>query len=233
MKQPIKRGDLCSQYQSHCEEREKLVPIPLEEYHDWLPVVERKAFVAMCFRLSPASLQVPIRCCYQWRVRVTDKRQASMIGVDGRTVTGVKLWPLMVGDVKDCMVGVHPIVALPGESKDEEDAAAKEEENADAAEEDADAEEALVLTASALNTSLCEYLGWRTSYRKSQPENYNAAEPSVRRMLAKKNKIMATTRQQMQRNAARHRPVKKRDNTQRVATQKARAAALKARRIIR
>ena len=47
MKHPMKRGDLCSLYQNHWAEREKLAPIPLEEYHDWMPVVERKAFAAM------------------------------------------------------------------------------------------------------------------------------------------------------------------------------------------
>ena len=86
-------------------------------------------------------------------------------------------------------------------------------------------------TASELNTSITMHLGWRTSYRKSCPEDYNAQEERFRKVLRRKSNVLSEARMQMNRVSTRHKPVLKRNREKQQAQVKARSVALKANRL--
>ena len=171
------RGDMCELYTTNWQSRAAVTPLAIEEYHDWMPIMERSAFLMLTYKIKPISIKVPIRCCYSWRIRIGDNRHKHMVGKDGVTITGTKLWPQLVPNMrcKPERAGPHPSIQKVHEADDDD---------IDAVEAD-EADEEVIQTASELNTSITMHLGWRTSYRKSCPEDYNAQEERVRKVLRK------------------------------------------------
>ena len=72
----------------------------IEEYHQWLPDVKRDEFAPKLIRLTAASLQVPVRCCYAWRIRMLDAQRSNVFSIDKSKIAGVTLYPLLVPGLK-------------------------------------------------------------------------------------------------------------------------------------
>ena len=160
------------------QQRAALTPISVETFLDWMPAVS-KAMFQTC-RIVPASLKVPIKCCYAWRMRVRDKRQRHMVG-DDDVVTGVRVWPLLVPGIKCDPTIAGLLVKVNTKEQDEGEEDMDEE----------DAEEVAVACASDLGMLVDQYMGWRTSYRRGRPEDYHQGEARVRRVLKSKAKQLA------------------------------------------
>ena len=108
---------------------------------------------------------------------------------------------------------------------------ARELATEDADSDDEEADEAEVLESAkdlAILTEMC--LGWRTSYRRSTPEDFNGQEASVRNSLRTKLKHLKTARQFINHSRTRRRTIQKPDTTVKRRREQQRRSALKLRR---
>ena len=94
----------------HYAQRAALAPCAVEEYHDLMPLVDRRLVSSALGRATPKTRQAPMCCCYQWRVRVLGRRRTGMLDEDGLTLSAVKLWPVRVPGLKSQTVGVQPVL---------------------------------------------------------------------------------------------------------------------------
>ena len=80
----------------------------LEEYHVWQHPCHRDEVIKKLCKCTKASMQVPVRCCYSWRLQMQDIRRVGGVGHDGCTCTSVKLYPIMVPGLARELPGVSP-----------------------------------------------------------------------------------------------------------------------------
>lgn len=165
-----------------------------------------------------------------------------MVGSDGKTLTAVSLAPLMVPGLKRELQARHPKLSLTKVKAAVVEAKVDEPQPA-AAEVHAEPCSASDVDSSSSSESgsgdecelvpgdVTQWRGWRTSYRKSCPEDYNKQEPKVRRVLSYKLKHLGNIRARLDAGASRrHRVVRPRDMAKKRQRQKAVKAALAARR---
>ena len=76
-----------------------------------MPDVKRDEFAPKLIRLTAASLQVPVRCCYSWRIQMMDARRSNVFSMDKSKITGVTLYPLIVPGLTKDLYGIRPTVS--------------------------------------------------------------------------------------------------------------------------
>ena len=106
------------------------------------------------------SLPSPIRSSHHWTFRITDRRRANLKGRDGVTISGVEVrshgLPHMTSD--PFRTGFCRLLDASEEDEDADDAEDDDEGSGEKAE-------------FVLDEGMSEHLGWKTSYRKSDPDD--------------------------------------------------------------
>ena len=142
-----------------------------EEYIEYTPTVLRHQTQTVL--IARKSLLAPLKGCHAWTCTIADKRRKSFIGKD-RWVTGVEVRAVLLPGMRSSADRTGFLQIAPDEDEEKEK------------EEPADEDEAL----EAMHGDTCEYMGWRCSYRKSEPENLILAEAGVRHRLRVKAAAM-------------------------------------------
>lgn len=151
-----------------------------------MPEFERAEFEKFCCFLKPSSLPGTIRgnhywwfCFNDWKRRGLGLR-GSMVGVDGETITAIKTYcaplpnkPFLNPEGTCCKVAPEVVY--------------ESDEEAEAPAEVAAVPHPVVATSTAISQQATSYLGWRTSYRTSEPEKPNMVKCCAK--LARKNKF--------------------------------------------
>jgi hypothetical protein len=197
-------GDLIKCFEAGAAVREQ--PKPREIFIDFVPTVHRDDWNAKIPFLKAASLPKALKACHSWTFTLVDQRRKCYLGVDGVTITSVRVR----GN------GLPGFVAKDGgvfcKIAKEVEADADEPPDADDAEPDA-----LVDTSAEMGGLVTAYLGWRTSYRKNEPEISNL-EHTLRRLTKKNSHFKSYA---LERSTRGHRP---RTNESRIKVQEAAAA---------
>ena len=136
-----------------------------EHVFELLPDIPRKQWVQDHPLIDPGSLPLPIRSSHAFYFRRRDARQQSLLGHDGISITGIRaMTSVLPGLPSDASFTVQlrkSVDPLP-EPADEEEA------HADVPDDD-EAHAAVP----ALSYSSTDHLGWRTTYRKVEPDKPN------------------------------------------------------------
>jgi hypothetical protein len=165
-------GDLIKCWVAGAAVREE--PKPREIFIDFVPTVQRDDWNAKIPFLKAASLPKALKACHSWTFTMVDVRRKGYLGIDGETITSTRVRANGLPGFVAADGGVFCKIAK------EHEVDADEPPDAEEAEPDA-----IVDTSAEMGGLVTAYLGWRTSYRKNEPEISNL-ENTLRR-LAKKN----------------------------------------------
>ncbi len=138
-----------------------------EVFIHYLPKMQRAKAESDSVLLTPSSLPVGVKASHCWRFVVNDRRRLrgshSLIGKNNY-VTGVDTTALLLPSLRGAAERTCFLqVATTAEQK-------KDAENEDAPEEEAE------VPPEALPYNVNTYMGWRSSYRKTRPEDMVAEE---------------------------------------------------------
>jgi hypothetical protein len=165
-------GDLIKCFEAGAAVREE--PKPREIFIDFVPTVHRDDWNAKIPFLKAASLPKALKACHSWTFTLVDQRRKCYLGVDGVTITSVRVRANGLPGFIAKDGGVFCKIAKEVEVDADEPLDVEEAEP-----------DALVDTSAEMGGLVTAYLGWRTSYRKNEPEISNL-DHTLRR-LAKKN----------------------------------------------
>jgi hypothetical protein len=150
---------------------------PRMTFVDYMPEVARDKAVSARFAL--ASLPTMVKVSHHWTFTRFDDRRPNLLGRDGLTCTGVVCRSHFLPHVPaTAATTAHPRIVPTAE------AAALDDDGEDII----GAEHAML--ASEVGLATTSHLGWRTSYRKSEPEKMSDREENLVGRLQKKADAM-------------------------------------------
>mmetsp|Transcript_92221 Transcript_92221/g.269876 ORF Transcript_92221/g.269876 Transcript_92221/m.269876 type:complete len:301 (+) Transcript_92221:1516-2418(+) len=143
--------------------------MPKDEYVDWMPSCSKAEALRRAPKIAANSLPAGLKACHLWQVRLQDRRTKKMCN-DELKITGAKVRCVPLPGVAFPSVGVNPTLELQDVELDEAEAGDDEEGEA----------QDFATKASLVHVNVMEWRGWKVSYRRSNPEDYNVLEPKVR-----------------------------------------------------
>ena len=154
-------------------------------FHDYFPEVERSTFISdFCVQFRSFNFKEPIGVCQSWKCRLNDKRLKKNVGFesDGRCLTAMNFGAAMLRDgsripkERQC----HPHLQDIEVAKDDDDLAEDEADDQDLAEEAGEVFGAELEGEGFISMGTAVHLGWKCSYRRSEPERRKFASWRLR-----------------------------------------------------
>ncbi len=152
----------------------------IEIFVDYLPTISKAKYSEIVPWVNLASLPEAMRRVHCWHMQCNDKRRRNMVGADHCTLTAIDMKCCAIPNMPwDTTGQLHPSithrppeqVAVPNDVVDDE-----EVEDANAAEQDDDRAPATIATSSSVAMDCSQVLGWRCSWRRTEPEEPNLAK---------------------------------------------------------
>ena len=174
-------ADLVKLCRSHFDDIEKDQEASRHHFFDFMPSMHKD--VVPCTQVALASLPAKLQSCYSWRLHRVDVRRKCMVSPLNSVITGTSTRALLLPGAGGVTERTGFMIAVPLV-----DGVDDEAEKSDGHEEGDGGE---VVQASDLHFGVQQHLGWRTSYRKSTPEDLMKNLPALQRRLRLKRKALA------------------------------------------
>ena len=153
-----------------------------EVFIDFLPEIPRDEWIASHRPLKRQSLPAPIRSSHHWTFKIVDRRRGNLMARDAVTISGVETkshcLPHMASDVLH--TGFVQLLRLDEKEEVEAEEEGEHEVPEEAVETDEKGDEPF-------GDHTAEHLGWKTSYRKSDPDDVVKHRDKHLRRLQKKH----------------------------------------------